>query len=64
MKKQNGKLLDTKVVPVTNSDQICYTCKFHDWRKDTPATLARVRTFENVVHKTYFCDEHRENASK
>lgn len=57
MKASKGKLIRTRFV-LADGSAPCYTCRFHDYDKLTPASEVRVREYEKVTEKTFFCAPH------
>lgn len=58
MKRDNGKLLSTKWLDCEPGQQVCYTCKYHDWDTLNTADRVRLHVYEHVTHKVYFCAQH------
>ena len=55
--KSKGKLVRVRWVQADGKAS-CYTCRYHDYDKLTPATHVIVKEFENATHKVYFCGDH------
>lgn len=61
MRIRKGKLVRTRWV-ASEGKAPCYTCQYHDWDKLTPSSTVRVREFEHVTEKTFFCADHAVSA--
>jgi hypothetical protein len=55
-KGAKGRLLSTEFLPASTG--ICFTCQTHDMSSMVPASHVRVNTYQFIVTKCYFCNEH------